>query len=128
MLLLVVFCLKTKVMDSNPIAYYSKKLIGMPHNYATHERELLEIVLAIKKWRAYIDGKCTRVITDHAPLTAVHSHPKLSSRQIHWLQFLGAFSLEFEYRLRVAAIVPDFLSHLNSIVLDPGWLQYVSRA
>ena len=43
-----------------PIAYYSKKLTGAPRNYATHERELLAIVVAIKKWRAYIDGKHTR--------------------------------------------------------------------
>ena len=55
-------------------------------------------------------------------------NPNLSSCQIHWLQFLGAFSIEFEYRSRVAAVVPDFLSRLNSIVVEPGWLQRVARA
>ena len=111
-----------------PIAYYSKKLTGAPHNYATHEQELLTIIVAIKKWRAYIDGKHTCVITDHAPVTALHSQPNLSSHQIHWLQFLGAFSLMFEYQPGVAAVVPDFLSRLNSIVVEPGWLQRVARA
>ena len=42
-----------------PVAYYSKKLTGTPCNYATHERELLAIVVAIKKWQPYIDGKHT---------------------------------------------------------------------
>ena len=30
------------------VTYYSKKLTGAPHNYATHEWELLAIVVAIK--------------------------------------------------------------------------------
>ena len=51
-----------------PVAFYSKKLVGAPRNYATHERELLAIVVAIKKWRPYLDGKRTRVVTDHSPL------------------------------------------------------------
>ena len=51
-----------------PVAYFSKKLTGAPRNYATHERELLAIVVAVKKWRHYVDGKVTKVVTDHAPL------------------------------------------------------------
>ena len=61
------------------IAYYSKKSTSAPHNYAIYERELLAIIVAIKKWRAYIDGKCTWVMADHALLTALHSQPNLSS-------------------------------------------------
>ena len=60
--------------------------------------------------------------------TALHYQPNLSSHQIRWLQFLGAFSLEFEYRPGVAAVVPDFLSRLDSIVFEPDWLQCVARA
>ena len=63
-----------------PVAYYSKKLTGAPCNYATHERELMAIVVAIKKWRHYIDGKVTRVVTDHAPLAHLHTQPHLSAR------------------------------------------------
>ena len=51
------------------VAYYSKKLTGAPHNYATHECELLAIVVAIKKWCLYLDGKCTRVLMDHGSLS-----------------------------------------------------------
>ena len=28
----------------------------------------------------------------------------------------------------MAAVVPDFLSRLNSVVVEPGWLQRVARA
>ena len=72
-----------------PVAYYSKKLTGAPQNYATHECELLAIIVAIKKWWPYIDGKHTQVLTDHWPLTHLHTQPHLSPRQVHWMEFLA---------------------------------------
>ena len=60
------------------VAYYSKKLTGAPHNYPTHEHELVAIVVAIKKWRPYLDGKCTHVLTDHGPLVNLPTQPHLS--------------------------------------------------
>ena len=93
-----------------------------------HERELLAIVVAIKKWRHYLDGKTTHVVTDHAPLTSLHSQPHLSARQVRWLEFLGAFHLVFDYRPGRDAAVPDFLSRISSVVVEPGWLTRVARA
>ena len=40
---------------------------------------------------------------------------------------MGAFTHVFEYRPGIAAVVPDFLSRLNRIVVKPVWLQRVSR-
>ena len=54
------------------MAYFSKKLTGAQRNYPTHDRELLAIVVALKKWRHYVDGKCTRVITNHSPFEYLH--------------------------------------------------------
>mgnify|MGYP003471055216 FL=1 len=51
-----------------PVAYYSRKLRGAELNYPTHDRELMAIFLAVKKWRPYFHGKSTRVLTDHKPL------------------------------------------------------------
>ena len=111
-----------------PVAYYSKKLTGAPRNYATHERELLAIVVGVKKWRHYIDGKCTRVVTDHAPLSHLKTQPHLSPRQVRWVQFLEQFALQFVYRPGKQAVVPDFLSRLASVVVEPGWLERVAHA
>ena len=55
------------------MAYFSKKLTGAQRNYPTHDRELLAIVVALKKWRHYIDGKRTTVVTDHSPFEYLHS-------------------------------------------------------
>ena len=50
-----------------PVAYMSKKLVGAPLNYATHEREMMAVVVAVKKWHCYLDGKSQRSL-----LTTVH--------------------------------------------------------
>ena len=60
-----------------PITYYSKKLTGAPCNYATHERELLAIVIAIKS------GELTLMASIHGLLLIMlhllHCIPSLTS-------------------------------------------------
>ena len=81
----------------------------------------------IKKWRLYLDGKCTRVLTDHSPLVNLPMQPHLSPRKVHWMEFLSAYKLSFEYRPGHEAVVPDVLSYLHTVVLEPSWLPRVSR-
>ena len=67
------------------MAYYSKKLTGAPAIYPTHERELMAIVVAIKKWCNYVDSKCARVVTNQKPLKHLQTQHQLSSCQVRWL-------------------------------------------
>ena len=79
------------------MAYYSKKLTSVSAKYPTHERELMAIVVAIKKWRHYVDSKCTHVVTNHEPLEHLQTQHQLSSHQVRWLEFLQMFKLGFVY-------------------------------
>ena len=54
-----------------PVAYYSKALNTAECNYPVHDRELLAIVQACKRWRPYLAGSRTVVWTDHKPLINV---------------------------------------------------------
>ena len=58
----------------------SKVLNSAQHNYHTTDCELLAIVLACKRWRPYLDGKKTVVLTDHKPLIGIHTAPNLNKR------------------------------------------------
>ncbi|GJP36998.1 hypothetical protein CLOM_g21459 [Closterium sp. NIES-68] len=70
------------------IAYLSKKLHGAELNYPIHDKEALAIVIAFKAWRCYLEGRRTTVYTDHCSLKYLKTQPKLSRRQVRWIDFL----------------------------------------
>ena len=47
---------------------------------------------------------------------------------MHWLEFLQTFKLEFVYHSVKEAHVPDFVSCIATVVVEPGWLGQVARA
>jgi len=57
--------------DIHPIAFHSQTLQAAELNYNVHNKELLAIVEAFKKWRHYLEGTVNpvEVITDHKNLT-----------------------------------------------------------
>jgi len=52
----------------HPIYYASKSLNGVQRNYTVTEQELLVVVYAFEKFRAYLLGTKVIVHTDHATL------------------------------------------------------------
>ena len=48
--------------------YASKALNEMQRNYTTIEKELLDVVFALDKFRAYLVGSFIVVFTDHSAL------------------------------------------------------------
>ncbi|GJP66599.1 hypothetical protein CLOP_g23514 [Closterium sp. NIES-67] len=67
-----------------PIPYLSKKLHGAEQNYPIHDKEALAIIIALKKWRCYLEGRKTRVYTDHCKLKYLKTQPSL----VRWINFL----------------------------------------
>ena len=59
---------QTKDKKYHVISYACKTLTGALLNYATTEKELLEVVSAIDKFRSYLVGAKVVVYTDHAAL------------------------------------------------------------
>ena len=55
--------------DGKPyvVYYVSKTLNEAQRNYTTTEKELLEIVYALEKFRAYLVGSFIVIFTDHSP-------------------------------------------------------------
>ncbi len=86
------------VQDGRPIAFESRKLTPAEVNYDTTERELVAVMHALNIWRCYLDGKKTRIISDHEPLKYLQTKSSLNPRQIRWSQFLERFNYEWEFR------------------------------
>ena len=82
------------------------------HNYATHNKEMLVIVIVLKKWEPILTGTRFEILTDHAPLTHIKTQHDLSPGQIRWNEFLLHFNTDIQYIPGVSNSAADALSHV----------------
>ena len=82
------------------------------------QNKLLAIVHAMKTWRVYLDGRHTRLITDHDSLQFFLSQKTLTSRQARWKEDLASFDFAIHYRLGKPNNVADALSRRPDFQLN----------
>lgn len=100
-----------------PIGYFSKALTETQQNYATYDRELLAIYLAIKHFRNLIEGRPLILYTDHKALTYAFKSVNTddSPRRIRHLAFISEFSTDIRHVTGEENIVADTLSRVATI-------------
>jgi hypothetical protein len=98
--------------SARPVAFDSCQLTDVETRYPTHEKELLAIVKALKKWRVDLLGARFIVYTDHRTLENFARQPLLSRRQARWQEFLGQYDFEIRYVKGEDNTVADALSRL----------------
>ncbi|RVX13427.1 Retrovirus-related Pol polyprotein from transposon 17.6 [Vitis vinifera] len=109
--------------DGKPyvIYYASKTLNKAQRNYTTTEKELLAVVFALDKFRAYLVGSFIIVFTDHSALKYLLTKQDAKARLIRWILLLQEFDLQIRDKKGVENVVADHLSRLaiahNSHVL-----------
>eukprot|EP00261_Vitis_vinifera_P039102 XP_019080345.1 PREDICTED: uncharacterized protein LOC109123833 [Vitis vinifera] len=82
--------------DGKPyvIYYASKSLNDAQRNYTTTEKELLAVVYALDKFRAYLIGSSIVVFTDHSALKYLLTKQDAKARLIRWILLLQEFNLQ----------------------------------
>ena len=80
-----------------PVAFDSLQLKAAKWNYPVHEKELLAIVRALKKWRSDLLGSWITVYTDHHTLENFSMQKDLSCCQLHWQELMSQFDLDIAY-------------------------------
>jgi hypothetical protein len=76
----------------HPIYFASRNLSQAKCNYTTTEREGLEMVYALKKFRHYLLGGHFKFFIDHSTLKYLVNKPVLEGRICRWLLlFQGVF-------------------------------------
>nr|VZI45352.1 unnamed protein product [Spirometra erinaceieuropaei] len=110
--------------STQPLAFFSKKLLPAETRYSTFGRELLAIYLAVKHFRHSLEGHDFTVFTDHKPSTfALRSHTdKLNPQKINQLDYISHFTSDIRHidgsRNEVAdALSSPSIAHLQ---LSPG--------
>ncbi|TFY53536.1 hypothetical protein EVJ58_g9399 [Rhodofomes roseus] len=97
---------------ARPVAFDSMQLKGAELNYPIHEKELLAIIRALKKWRADLLGMPLLVYTDHRTLENFNTQKDLSRRQLRWQEFLAQYEITIVYIKGEDNTVADALSRL----------------
>ena len=67
-------------------------------NYITTEKELLAIVFALDKFRAYLVGSFIMVFTYHSTLKYLLTKQDAKARLIRWILLLQEFNLQIKTR------------------------------
>ena len=81
-------------------------------NYSTKEREMLGIVWGIIHFRPYLYGRKFTIITDHKPLSFLHSLKEPKGREARWLQELAQYDFDVAHQPGLAHVAADALSRL----------------
>jgi len=77
--------------EVRPITLHLRAFSAAEINYDMHDKELLAIVEAFKKWRHYLEGVAVpvEVYMDHKNLTYFLETKTLSRRLARWSEFLS---------------------------------------
>eukprot|EP00252_Welwitschia_mirabilis_P018607 TRINITY_DN4131_c0_g3_i1.p2 TRINITY_DN4131_c0_g3~~TRINITY_DN4131_c0_g3_i1.p2 ORF type:complete len:147 (+),score=24.52 TRINITY_DN4131_c0_g3_i1:3-443(+) len=79
------------MQQGHPIAYFSKGFSFSNRFKSAYDRELLALVLAIKKWRHYLLGKRFYVQADHSSLKHLLEQQTLTNSQQRLILMLLPF-------------------------------------
>ena len=96
--------------SARPVAFDSSTFKDTELNYPIHEKELLAVIRALKKWRTDLVGSHFFVFTDHKTLENFNTQKELSRRQARWMEFLSQYDAHFVYVRGERNSVADALS------------------
>lgn len=97
------------MQEGGVIAYASRKLKKHEELYATHELELVAVMLALKLWRHYLIGRRFELRTDHQSLKNLFTQRDLNARQRRWSEFMSEYDFEISYIKGKENVVADAL-------------------
>ena len=96
------------------VVYYARKTLNeAQRNYTTTEKELLVVVYALDKFRAYLVGSDIVIFTDHSTLKYLLTKQNAKARLIQWVLLLQEFNLQIKDKKGVENVVADHLSRLT---------------
>lgn len=79
------------------ISFYSKTLTETQQNYSRTEKELLAILMSLKKFKHLLLGKSFILKTDHKPLTFMLKTKNINSRVMRWSLEIQEYDFKIEY-------------------------------
>ena len=93
------------------VYYASKTLNEAQRNYTTTEKELVDVVYALDKFRSYLIGSDIVIFTDHSALKYLLTKQNSKVRLIRWVLCCKSLTSRLEirrvWRMLLPIISPD---------------------
>lgn len=99
------------------VAFYSHKFTKAQQNFSTTERECLSCILAIERFRCFVEGTRFTVYTDHASLLWLKNIKDPTGRLSRWALKLQAYDFELKHRKGRYNVVPDAMSRVYEAMM-----------
>ncbi|KAL4312297.1 hypothetical protein GQ457_01G050670 [Hibiscus cannabinus] len=98
------------IQNGRPLAYFSKGL-GVKHQaLSIYDKEMLAVLLTVKKWSSYLVGRHFKIRTDHQSLRFLSSNQATTPAQQMWVAKMMGYDFEVCYRKGASNTVADVLS------------------
>lgn len=121
--------------EGHPIAYFSKALGVKNQKLSTYEKEFLAVMMAVDRWRQYLQRGPFLILTDHKSLCNLGNQQLDTELQRKAMAKLVGLQFKFQYKRGVENGAADALSrvgHLLSVnalsVCQPLWMQEVANS
>lgn len=118
--------------DGHPVAYFSKALGVRNQKLSTFEKEFLAVMMAIDKWRQYLQRGPFDIVTDHKSLCNLREQHMETELQRKAMAKLVGLQFLFQYRRGLDNGADDALSRMGKqfevaalSACQPVWVQEV---
>lgn len=124
------------VQNQRPIAFMSKTLCPRNQALSIYEREFLAVLMAVQKWKTYLQGHKFIIKTDQQALRHLLDQRVMNPTQQRWLTKLLGLNYEIQYRKGAENRAADALSRCGEIeeeckavsTVTPIWVQEVIQS
>jgi hypothetical protein len=119
------------MQEGRPMDFESRPLKGKDLHKPIYEKEMMEILHALKKWRPYLIGSHFKVKTDHDSLKYFLEQRLSSEEQEKWVTKILGYDFEIVYKKGKQNVVADALSRKDEDVeaflcaisiIQPDWI------
>jgi hypothetical protein len=119
------------MQEGRPLAFESRPLKGRDLHKPIYEKEMMEILHALKKWHPYLIGRHFKVKTDHDSLKYFLEQRLSSEEQQKWVTKILGYDFEIIYKKGKQNVVADALSRKDEDVeaflcaisiIQPDWI------
>lgn len=84
--------------QGRPVAFFSKAL-GIRHQaLSIYEKEMLAVLLAVRKWHTYLAGRYFKIQTDHQSLRFLSDQAAITPFQQRWVAKMLGYDFEISYK------------------------------